>query len=112
MRQEVYTNLMQALEQSKIEEVRNTPVITMVEEPIIPAEADSRYIVLKVLLALILGSLVSIATAFAQDFLGSNAALEPVQRERLAELRRQTWSELRRPWTFFRRKAPGDGGEA
>jgi len=109
MRQEVYTNLMQALEQSKIEEVRNTPVITMVEQPILPAEPDSRYIVLKVLLALTLGGLIGVGAAFAREFLGGNTQIGPVQREDLARLRRETLADLRRPWLLFRRKAPLGG---
>ena len=40
MRQEVFTTLAQALEQAKIEEVRDTPVITVVQRPELPVRPD------------------------------------------------------------------------
>jgi uncharacterized protein involved in exopolysaccharide biosynthesis len=42
LRQALYTTLAQAYEQARIEEVRDTPVITLVEAPMLPARPDSR----------------------------------------------------------------------
>ena len=42
MRQQLYTSLAQAFEQSKIEEVRDTPLLGVVEEPEEPAFPESR----------------------------------------------------------------------
>jgi uncharacterized protein involved in exopolysaccharide biosynthesis len=47
LRSQVVTTLAQAFEQARIEEVRNTPVITLVEEPVFPARPDRRRLVLK-----------------------------------------------------------------
>jgi uncharacterized protein involved in exopolysaccharide biosynthesis len=40
LKQQVYTTLAQAFEQARIDEVRDTPVITVVEDPMLPARAD------------------------------------------------------------------------
>jgi tyrosine-protein kinase Etk/Wzc len=57
LRQQIYTSVAQAYEQARIEEVRDTPVITLVEAPMLPARPDSRpfgrAIVAGVLLSLI-----------------------------------------------------------
>lgn len=54
LRQQVVIGLAQAYEQARIEEVRNTPVITMVQEPEVPAKGVRRNLPLKVLLAMVL----------------------------------------------------------
>lgn len=42
LRQQLYTSIAQTFEQARIEEVRDTPVITVVEAPMLPARPDSR----------------------------------------------------------------------
>jgi uncharacterized protein involved in exopolysaccharide biosynthesis len=42
LRQQLYTAVAQAYEQARIEEVRDTPVITVVEAPMLPARPDPR----------------------------------------------------------------------
>jgi uncharacterized protein involved in exopolysaccharide biosynthesis len=42
LRQQIYTSVAQAYEQARIEEVRDTPVITVVEAPMLPARPDPR----------------------------------------------------------------------
>jgi uncharacterized protein involved in exopolysaccharide biosynthesis len=58
LRQGVYAALLQRYEQSRIEEVRDTPVLTVVQQPDLPARPDSRHVALKLLLALMAGTLV------------------------------------------------------
>jgi uncharacterized protein involved in exopolysaccharide biosynthesis len=60
LKQQVYAQLAQSYEQSRIEEVRDTPVITVVEQPERPALPDSRGIVTKSILAAILGFAVAL----------------------------------------------------
>jgi uncharacterized protein involved in exopolysaccharide biosynthesis len=42
MRQQLYTTLIQSYESARIDEVRNTPVITVMEAPDLPARPDAR----------------------------------------------------------------------
>ena len=66
MRQEIYTSLSQSYEQARIEEVKNTPVITVLETPIVPPVRESRGTALKGLLGLVLGILVGVGWALAR----------------------------------------------
>lgn len=42
LRQQVYTSLVQNLEQARIREIRDTPVLTVLEEPAMPSRPNSR----------------------------------------------------------------------
>ncbi len=55
MQQQVYTSLAQSYEGARIDEVRNTPVITLMEPPDLPAKPDARLALVKGVLAGILG---------------------------------------------------------
>jgi tyrosine-protein kinase Etk/Wzc len=54
-RQQIYLSLAQALEQSKMEEVRDTPVLTVVDPPVAPVLPDRRGLIVKVSLAGLIG---------------------------------------------------------
>lgn len=67
MEQQIFTSLQESLEQAKTEEVRTTPVVTVVQPPTRPAIPDPRRLVLKVLVALLLGSVLAVMWALARD---------------------------------------------
>jgi uncharacterized protein involved in exopolysaccharide biosynthesis len=58
-RQELFASLAQAFEQARIDEVRNTPVVTVIEHPVEPAFRDRRMLLIKGFLALVVGFLVA-----------------------------------------------------
>ena len=64
MQQQVYTSLTQALEQAKIEEVRDPSAISVVEAADLPADPQRTTAVRKTLLGLAVGLFVGIALAF------------------------------------------------
>jgi len=66
MRQEVVTAMTQAYEQARIDEVRNTPVITVIENPEAPALPDSRSTLLKIALGLVLGGMFGVGHALVR----------------------------------------------
>lgn len=55
MREQVYTGLVEAFEQAKIREVRDTPVLTTLQDPIVPPFREARRTVYKGLVGMILG---------------------------------------------------------
>lgn len=63
-RSAVLTTLMQSFVQAEIAEVRDTPVITVLQPPFVPAENDPRRRVLSTLLGVILGGLLGVVLAF------------------------------------------------
>jgi uncharacterized protein involved in exopolysaccharide biosynthesis len=81
LRQQVVASLVQSFEQARIDEVRNTPVTTLVEPPDLPAEPDPRRLVLKTLLGLTAGLLAGTFVAAALDFF-RRASLSAVGRRK------------------------------
>ena len=92
MRQQVYTTLMQSLEQARIREVRDTPVFTVLEPPMLPVLPSSRHWPLKILLGGLLGGLLGIFIAY------------PL--ERLPEMRGRSTDEAREFFELLELAAP------
>lgn len=67
MRQAQYTSLEQALDAAELDEVRNTPLIAVVEPPRAPARADRRFLLVKGLMALIIGAIFGGGAALARE---------------------------------------------
>lgn len=72
LRQQIYSSLAQAYEQSRLDQVRDTPVITLVEQPTIPEFPDSRHLGVKLILAALLGGLLGILIAWFLEFAEPN----------------------------------------
>lgn len=97
LRQELFGSLSQAFEQSRIEEVRNTPVITVIERPIVPVRPDGRRLALKAMLALIVGFLFASLAATGHDMLRRQGAAEPATSAEFRQLLAEARAELRHP---------------
>lgn len=100
LRQQVVIGLAQAYEQARIEEVRNTPVITMVQEPEVPAKGVRRNLPLKVLLAMMLAFVVFAGVAIVHEGARDRGTGTQPTADELAALWREAWNDLR---TLFRR---------
>ena len=99
--QQVYTSLSQALEQAKIDEVRDTPVLTVVEPPVLPVRPDGRGTVLRAIVALLLGLLFASLLAVGRELWGSAESAGDPELAELVALRRAAVNDLLRP---FRRR--------
>lgn len=108
MQQELFTSMSQAYEQAKIEEVRDTPVITLVERPQIPARPDRRGLITKGLLALIVGTTIGVLLVFAVEFMRNTTAEGEGELAEFTRLRRDALNDIQRPWRpvvrFFTRR--------
>lgn len=65
-RQSLRASLRQGLEQARIEEVRNTPVIRVIEAPRAPGVPDRRYLVIRAILAAGLGAVLGVVYTYLQ----------------------------------------------
>jgi uncharacterized protein involved in exopolysaccharide biosynthesis len=88
LQQQVDIGLAQQYEESRIREVRDTPVITVIEQPALPASADPRERSLVLLTLTLLGFLLGIAASLIRD---------SIQR-RIAESSDPTFNLLVRQW--------------
>jgi len=66
LRQQVYTTLVQSLEEAKIREVRDTPVITVVEAPELAVLPEARGAAQKALLGALAGGIIGLLIAFVR----------------------------------------------
>lgn len=103
MRQQLYAVLAESYERSKIDEVRDTPVITVVERPELPVRPDPRGLIKWGLVALIAGAVIGALIGFGRDALDRSRIGEPAEFAEFAELKRQSTQDLLHPWRPLQR---------
>lgn len=98
MRNQIYTNLLQAFETARIEEVRDLPVITVIEAPELPLDPDRRGGLRKTLTGLLVGLVLGCVVAFLLDRIARNKASQSDEFLEFAALRRDAIGDLTHPW--------------
>lgn len=98
LRQQVFTSLAQSLEQAKMQEVRSTPVITVVERPERPVKPDGQNRILLILLGVLLGGGLAVSWSFGHQFFQATRRTEPDAFARFEELRSEAEQELQQIW--------------
>jgi len=68
LRQQLFTSLAESHQRARIEEVRDIPVITVVDLPAAPARPDDPRLLLRVVLGLMLGGMVGTGFAYGRAF--------------------------------------------
>lgn len=101
MRQEVVTMLMQSHEQARIDEVRNTPAITVIERPSLPFRPDARGTVKRTIATFIIFAFLGTMIASGRELLARLRAGQGRAHEEFRELE----GRLRPRW--LRRKIRG-----
>lgn len=103
MRQEVYSGINQIYEQARIEAVRNTPAIGVIEPARQPLRADRRHIAVKLVMAFMLSFLLALGVVVLAELLSAGESFQEAIREERIALRREALSDLRRLRSFGRR---------
>ncbi len=96
MRQDVFTSLVQALDNSRLDEARNTPLITIVEPPRVPGGPDRRHLALKTLLALVVGGTLGVGLALVMAAWQDAAAMHAGVSIEVADMRMELAQGVRR----------------
>ena len=99
-RQQIVTSLAQSYEQARIDQVRDTPVFTVIDRPSFPTRPDRRGLVVRTAYALIAGTLLGLVLALGLDALSPRRGADDPMEE-FASLRREFARDLRRPWRLF-----------
>ena len=102
LQRELYTNLAKSYEQAKIDEVRDTPVITVVERPEIAARPDTRGIVTKALASLVAGFLFGVILALILEGFSTQPGSRSAAQEEFRRLGGATLRDMRKPWRLLR----------
>jgi uncharacterized protein involved in exopolysaccharide biosynthesis len=103
LEQQLFSTLAEAFEQAKIEEVRDTPVITVVEPPEAPVRPDRRGLLRNGLLALVLGAFLGMALAIGRAYAVNARSLRAHEASEFERLRHEAFQDLTRPWRPLRR---------
>jgi uncharacterized protein involved in exopolysaccharide biosynthesis len=103
MRQQVYTQLVQAFEQARIEEVRDTPSLIVLAEPFVSIRPDSVGLLGKAVVGLIIGLGLGVLFVFLAELLKGMRDAEPQLFEEVERRLAIFNGELRRPWRLFRK---------
>ncbi len=111
LRQQVYTTLAQSYEQARIDEVRNTPVVTVVDHPVGSAR-PTRSWALIVIAALILGGLVGAGASFGGEFWLRQRVENAADYQEFDTLRNMALNRLRLLPLFRNKWLGGEGGRA
>lgn len=98
LRQAVYTQLIQGYEDARIAEIRNTPVITIVEEPVVPVRPDSRHLALLGIAALLLGGLSGVFLVAYRQALSRTRAVFPAEYGEFERLLGEFAADVHWPW--------------
>jgi uncharacterized protein involved in exopolysaccharide biosynthesis len=95
LRQQVVISLAQAHERARMDEVRNTPVITIVDPPRVPVNPHYNWLVLGPLLGLIGGVMVAGGVIVLREWFWRGRANSPEQFSELSALTRAAAADLR-----------------
>ncbi|MFQ5746582.1 MAG: hypothetical protein ACE5HF_05105 [Gemmatimonadota bacterium] len=109
LQQQIHTSLSESYEKAKIEEVRNTPVITVVEPPVFPVKPNRRRLILKGIVGLAVGALGALLWVLGREFLADARRRDPGTYRELETLRRETREDVRRLLSRLRRRRPPAG---
>jgi tyrosine-protein kinase Etk/Wzc len=113
LRQHLVTSLAEAFEQARIEEVRNVPLITVIDRPAVAEWPNGRGTVFRSLFALALGFALAAAYALVQTALQTQPTSRP-DAELFRQLRHETLGHASRPFRRLvrtvRPQRPGTAG--
>lgn len=110
LRQQVYVSLAQAYEQARIDEVRNTPVITVIESPQGTAEEQARGTIFQGIFGLLVGLILAVLLAFAREQVRTARASGDQEFQEFESLRRAAFRDLRSLVPGMGRKAGPSNG--
>ena len=109
LRQQLYGAIAQSYEQARIEEVRDTPVLTVIERTDVPVHPDPQYLPIKLAVGGVLGLFLGLLFAVARDYLARGGEDPADARGEFSALRREMAADLRHPLRAAGRALAGRG---
>lgn len=94
-RHDVFTGLSEAYERTRMEEVRNTVVLTVVDSPRLPPRPDSRRLLLKIVFSMVAGLIIGLGAALWREFIDRSRTVEPDAFEEFVKLKREATAGFR-----------------
>jgi uncharacterized protein involved in exopolysaccharide biosynthesis len=106
LKQSLYNTLAAAVENARIDEVRNSPVVSVIEPAYVPPKLDDEErrfpeLPMKGIVRFILAVFLGLFLAFAVEFYHRNREQNPQDAAELRTLARDAATDLRRPWRLL-----------
>jgi uncharacterized protein involved in exopolysaccharide biosynthesis len=98
MRQSLYTSLLSSYETARIEEMKDLPVITVIEQPELPIMPNPRGAVKKTITGFITGFFLAFLIAFPRDRMARKREAQTDDFIEYAALKREALGDLTHPW--------------
>ena len=98
LQQQLFTTISDAYERASIEAVRDTPVITVIEQPEAPLLPDRRMLPIKAAVALLVGMLIGVAVTLARQVGTITSGSSPDEYAEFQRLRKEAFHDLLAPW--------------
>jgi uncharacterized protein involved in exopolysaccharide biosynthesis len=105
MRQEVYTSLLRSREQTRIDALRDTPILTVIDHPAGSGEPLGRGTVMRVIIAFMVGFILAVFLAFIREFTRRRREVGDPDYREFEGLAQQTWEDVRSPRRWLARRA-------
>jgi uncharacterized protein involved in exopolysaccharide biosynthesis len=96
-RQVMVNTLTTSFQQARVEEVRNTPVLTVIEHPELPVSPDSRHLVTMTFLGAMLGFTFMLLAKLIGQYFDRKKEESPSDSHELSVLSSQFFSDIRHP---------------
>jgi uncharacterized protein involved in exopolysaccharide biosynthesis len=98
MRNTLYTSMLQSYEAARIDEMRDLPVISVIEPPEMPIEPDPRGGLKKTLIGLLVGLVLGIVIAFFREKMAANKEAQTDDFVEFSQLKKAAVGDLTHPW--------------
>ena len=105
-----YVSLVTAYDRARIDEVRDTPVITVIQTPKTPVTPDSRQLVKKTLLMFLLGLAVGLIVALLRQAFSSVRSSHDGDAREFHQLLDETSNDVRRLWIGVKQRPQSKRG--
>ena len=103
-KRQLYTTLAQSYEEARIKEVRDTPVITVIEQPFAPATPEPRGRIKLLILGAMLGAFFGTALVLAKDMMRRRRAAGDANANEFVQAVAGMRRDVQAPWRWLTRR--------